>query len=1024
MTPNRPERRSPRSVVITLAAVCFGLGLISPPAAGAVAPAAAVPTVGDSIEVAPAVAQDTSKPLREMPVIPPSRDGAAPENRPVPEARQEALSESTARPQVSPFAPVPQTPLPMPGTRANFEGMQQPNGYYPPDTNGDVGPREYVQIVNTSFAVYAKDGTLLYGPANNNTLWGGFGGDCQNQNDGDPIVQYDQLADRWLISQFAVSGATNLECVAVSVTSDPLGAYYRYAFDYGDLFPDYPKIGVWPDGYYVTYNVFDDDGFVGVKVCSLERRAMLVGAPASQQCADLAEAFSLLPADVDGPTPPPVGAPNYVVGLNWSDNDKLTQYKFHVDWDNPADSTFSAPIDIPVAPFTPACTGVFRGRCVPQPGTAVLLESLGNRTMYRLAYRNFGDHESLVTNQTVAVDNNPGLSSQLGIRWYEIRSPGAATPVLHQEGTSVSPSSGEFRWMASMAMDKQGNIGMGYSSSSTTLFPSINYIGRLASDPLGIMVFDEGTIQVGAGSQTGASARWGDYTGTNVDPVDDCTFWHTNQYLKETSERNWSTRIASFALPGCEGNATVPKAPQNVNATSGLGQVAVDWDPPADNGGMAVVGYRVTASPGGATCETLVGVDPDPTACTVPGLTDGTAYTFGVEAFNAMGASPAALAGPVTPGSSLVSLTPVRVADTRLGEPVAFPVDKVPVPAGTSLAIPIAGSFGVPVDAPAVSLNVTAVQPTAAGHLRVYPCGQALPTSSNVNFTAGQRVPNAVLTAVGTGGEVCVYTSATTDLVVDLNGWLPIGAGFTAQPPQRIADSRPDAPEAQPPDKGMIPAGSTLEVPVGGQFGVPIDAAAVSLNVTVIGPVGAGHATVFPCGVTKPNASTLNFVAGQLVANAAITPLGAGGKVCIYTTTEMNIAVDLNGWFQGPPGFTPQTPVRVADTRAGMPVAFPLPKATLQAGAVMEIPIGGQFGVPGDAGGVSLNVTAIAPNGAGHLTVYPCGQPQVSSNLNFVAGQVVPNAVLTGLGAGGKACVISSSTTDLAVDLNGWFPAN
>ncbi|MDQ1248654.1 MAG: hypothetical protein QG597_3027, partial [Actinomycetota bacterium] len=882
---------------------------------------------------------------------------------------------------------------------------------------------EYVQIVNTSFAVYAKDGTLLYGPVNNNTLWGGFGGECQNQNDGDPIVQYDQLADRWLISHFAVSGADNYECVAVSATGDPLGAYHRYAFNYGQEFPDYPKIGVWPDGYYITYNVFDDTGFVGVKVCSFERRAMLVGAPAGEICVDLPEAWSLLPSDVDGPTPPPTGAPNYVVGLNWFDNDKLTEYKFHVDWDTPANSSFSAPIDIPVAPFTPACTDVNRGRCVPQPGTAVLLESLGNKTMYRLAYRNFGDHESLITNQTVALDGNQGLSAQLGVRWYEIRSPGAASPVVHQEGTAASPTAGQFRWMASMAMDKQGNIGMGYSSSSTTLFPSINYLGRLAGDPLGTMPYDEGTIMTGGGSQTGASARWGDYTGTNIDPIDDCTFWHTNEYLPATSARDWSTRIASFKFPGCSGAAAVPGAPQNPQAASGLGQVSVRWSAPASDGGMAITGYRVTAAPGGASCETQVGVDADPLTCTVAGLTDATAYTFEVTAANGLGDGAAATVGPVSPGSSLVSIPPVRVADTRLGSPVAFPVSKAPLPAGSTLEVPIAGLFGVPADAPAVSLNVTVVAPVTSGHLTVFPCGKGKPTSSNVNFLAGQKVPNAVVTAVGAEGKVCVYTSSTTDVVVDLNGWLPVGAGFNAQDPQRIADTRP-GPVLFPPSKVQIPAGGTMEVPVGGQFGVPLDAAAASLNVTVIGPAGSGHLTVYPCGTSKPLASTLNFVAGQVRANAAIAALGAAGKVCVYTTTATNVAVDLGGWFRGTPGFTPIVPVRVADTRAGMPVAFPLPKAPLAAGAVMEVPVAGLFGVPSEAGGVSLNVTVIGPAEAGHLTVYPCGSPQEASNLNFVAGQIVPNAALTGLGTAGKVCLVSSSTTNVAVDLNGWFPAN
>ena len=443
----------------------------------------------------------------------------------------------------------------MPAPLQNFAGVDNVNGYYPPDTNGDVGLHHYVQIVNASFAVYSKTGALLYGPVDNNTVWSGFGGPCETTNDGDPIVQYDTLADRWLISQFAgirVTDGTKYECVAISQTGDPLGPYYRYAFAYGTDIPDYPKIGVWPDGYYVTYNMFNATGtaYNGFKVCALDRAKMLIGAPATQQCFDKAEEWSLLPADLDGHRPPPAGSPNYVLGEHWSDQDKLTLYRFFVDWNTPANSTLAGPIQIKVNPFTWACSDVLRGRCVPQPDTAVKLESLGSKAMYRLAYRNFGTHESLVVNHSVALDSNPGLTSQLGIGWYEIRSPGT-TPVVYQEGTSASSTAGQFRWMGSVAMDHSGNIALGYSSSSTTLYPSIHYIGRLATDPLGTLPYDEGLIKAGTGSQTGSSARWGDYTAMQVDPSDDCTFWYTNEYLETTSEKGWKTQIASFRFPEC-----------------------------------------------------------------------------------------------------------------------------------------------------------------------------------------------------------------------------------------------------------------------------------------------------------------------------------------------------------------------------------------------------------------------------------------------------------------------------------------
>ena len=540
-------------------------------------PIAFADSAGAEPTVIRAAAHDTSPPLRDIKATATVHGGMAPINPPMPEARVQALQQSIAqhpslkaKPSTNQVIHAALAATPMPALIQNFAGISNigsgrgGRGYYPPDTNGDVGPNHYVQMVNVRFAVYSKTGTLLYGPVDNNTLWAGFGGPCETENSGDPIVQYDILADRWVISQFAVPAGDKFECVAVSKSGDPLGEYYRYAFPYGTDMPDYPKLGVWPDGYYVTYNMFDGttDDFKGMKTCALERSKMLIGAQANQVCFDnpypavgqVKSEWSLLPADVDGHTPPPAGSPNYVLGEHWDDTSKLTMYRFSVDWTNPENSTFAGPIYLSVAPYTPACIDVFRNRCVPQPakwhGYVALLESLGGRTMYRLAYRNFGSHESLVVNHSIALDDNPGLTKQIGLRWYEIRSPGT-TPQVYQEGTSASETPGQFRWMGSIAMDHSGNIALGYSSSSTTLFPSINYIGRLATAPLGTMPFAEGLIKAGTGAQTGTGARWGDYTAMQVDPVDDCTFWYTNEYYETTSWKGWKTQIASFKFPEC-----------------------------------------------------------------------------------------------------------------------------------------------------------------------------------------------------------------------------------------------------------------------------------------------------------------------------------------------------------------------------------------------------------------------------------------------------------------------------------------
>ena len=417
----------------------------------------------------------------------------------------------------------------------------------PPDTNLAVGASQVVQWVNESFAVFDKSTRAIAAgfPKAGNTVWAGFGGGCETNNDGDPIVQYDKAANRWILTQFSVSTLPYLQCVAVSTTSDATGTYNRYAFSYGNTqFPDYPKLGVWPDAYYISFNIFNNARtFAGSKVCAYDRAAMLAGAAATQQCFQLSNSFGgLLPSDLDGATAPPAGSPNYF--MNFGSN-SLNLWKFHVDFATPTSSTLTGPINIPVAAFSPACGG---GACIPQPGTRQKLDSLADRLMYRLAYRNFVDHESMVVNHSVKVSGNRH-SQVVGIRWYEIRNPTNAAPAVFQQGT-YSPPDATSRWMGSIAMDKVGNIAMGYSASSASVFPSIRYTGRVPTDALGTMQA-ENTILAGSGSQLSNLSRWGDYSALAVDPVDDCTFFYTTEYLKASGTFNWSTRIASFKFPGC-----------------------------------------------------------------------------------------------------------------------------------------------------------------------------------------------------------------------------------------------------------------------------------------------------------------------------------------------------------------------------------------------------------------------------------------------------------------------------------------
>jgi hypothetical protein len=482
---------------------------------------------------------------------------------------------------------------------SNFEGVNNVNGVLPPDTNGDVGPNHYVQMVNLAFAIYDKSGTKLYGPVNGNTLWQGFGGPCETTNDGDPIVQYDHLADRWMMSQFALPRYPRgpfYQCIAVSQTPSPLGAWNRYEFQISSSkLNDYPKFGVWPDGYYMSINQFQCNIFgcswAGQGVIAFERDQMLAGGSARMVYFDLyntdANLGGMLPADLDGPAPV-AGTPNPFVQMDddaWGYSpDQLQIWNFHVDWNNPSGSTFQHNVDLGVAAFDSNLCGYARN-CIPQPG-GTKLDAISDRPMYRLQYRNFGSYQTLVTNQTVDVGGD-----HAGVRWYELQNSGGGWSIA-QQGTYAPDNA--HRWMGSVAMNGAGDMALGYSVSSTSISPSIRFTGRLASDPLGDMNVAEGTIINGSGYQTHSSGRWGDYSMMAVDPTDDCTFWYTTEYYNGVSSAGWQTRVGSFTLGSC-GTVDNPPSVTITNPAGGAtvsGTVTVTANASDDNGVTSVT-YNV-----------------------------------------------------------------------------------------------------------------------------------------------------------------------------------------------------------------------------------------------------------------------------------------------------------------------------------------------------------------------------------------------------------------------------------------------
>jgi hypothetical protein len=464
---------------------------------------------------------------------------------------------------------------------AHFPGVGA-NGNVPPDPNIAVGPNHIVQTVNTRIAVYSKTGVLAAGyPKSLSSIWTALGGACATNNAGDPIVQYDRLANRWLVFQIGSLSSPYSQCYAISTSGDPTGSYNLYSYNFGSNLPDYGKFGVWPKttnsatagAYLATYNLFANaQTGVGAYLCAMDRAAMIAGsASPALVCYTIANDYSFLPVDLDGATPAPDSSPAHFI-TNETDT-SLRLYKMTPNFVTPSSSTLSAPIDIPVASYSMACGG---GTCIPQRGTTNLLDSLGDRLMYRFAYRNFGSYEAFLVNHAIT------SGAAVGIRWYELRNL-SSTPLLYQSGT-FAPNDGNYRWMGSMAMDKNGDIALGYSISGSNLYPSVNVATRLSTDPLGQMS-NETQFLAGTGAETGPHTRWGDYSAMRIDPSDDCTFWYSNEYYTSVAAANsftWSTMIGSLKLSGCGatastqpltvaivGSGTVTSNPAGISCSSG-----------------------------------------------------------------------------------------------------------------------------------------------------------------------------------------------------------------------------------------------------------------------------------------------------------------------------------------------------------------------------------------------------------------------------------------------------------------------
>lgn len=514
--------------------------------------------LAQQVEVIPEVNHGLSIPVRMMPYEPLSGLTVRP--------RPQVASANVPGPDIEQADPVLQEVTgPLVSTTAGLNilgvgnGFVGPNGTFtvqvaPPDTNAAVGATQVVETVNLSYAVFNKTtGSVAAGPISINHLWNGVDSSCSNGgNLSDPMVLYDQQSGRWVVEIITVRSPFKF-CWAVSTSGDATGTYNAYAFTDTVGLPDYAKIGVWTDAYYLSARQFGRVFYKGPKACAADRAKMIAGAAATMQCFQInnTSADGMLPSNLDGASAPPAGSPNYFLLLPLPDSGTATSlelFKFHVDFTTPANSILTGPTTITVASYTEA--GSFSGS-VPQAGTTQKLDGLGFSLMHRLAYRNFPSasppHESLVVTHNIAVGSL--TARRYAPRWYEIRSPGT-TPAVFQQGT-FSPDA-TFRWAASIAMDKVGNIALGYSASSSSINPQIRYTGRVPTDTHGTME-TEAMIFAGNGSQSGQGLyRWGDYSSMAIDPVDDCTMWYAQEYIPSTGAFNWATRLFSFKFPSCQ----------------------------------------------------------------------------------------------------------------------------------------------------------------------------------------------------------------------------------------------------------------------------------------------------------------------------------------------------------------------------------------------------------------------------------------------------------------------------------------
>ena len=973
---------------------------------------------------------DTSRPLREVRPVPTTRPATRERESEIP-PHQPSSTSSASAPDAVVQAEAPQAPMPAPSR--SFEGLGNVDGSTPPDMNGDVGPDHYVEVVNASFAVYDKTGTKLYGPAGINTLWSGFGGLCETTNEGDPIVQYDQLADRWVITQLAFDRTLAgdpvgpyFECVAVSTTSDPTGSYHRYAFPLdATRLADSPKLGVWPDAYYMTVDQFDDacgGCFVGAAAIAFDRGEMLDGQDASLVYKDLGVSYyGMLPADLHGSTPPPAGAPAPFVQIDddaWIGypHDQLELWSFDVDWAAPQDATFTNDGMLVTAAFDSSMCGYAR-TCVRQLGTTQRIDAVSDRLMYRLAYRRFSDRESLVVDHTVDVNG----ADRGGVRWYELtRTTGSWG--IRQQGT-YAPADGNTRWIGSAAMDGSGNLAVGYSVSGPGTYPSIRYAGRLAGSPLGQLPQGETTLQAGGGSQTGG-ARWGDHSSLSVDPSDDCTFWYVNEYYPASDPDGWHTRVGSFTFPSCGPPPTIdafappsgtPGTSVGITGTNLNGATAVKFAGTSASFTVDSATHVTATVPGGAADGPISVVTPRGTAASatafdvipIPTLSSfgplsgpvGTLVTLFGTNLSEIGT---VAFGGVPSSFTVVSPTQLRATvppAARTGKITATSAGGTATSAATFKVLPRITSFSPPGGAAGVSVTITGSGFTDVSAVKFN--GVA---ASGVTVDSETQI-TAVVPAGGTTGKISVVTAGGTATSAASFGVVPTISGF--------------APGSAAPGTFVVVDGTgfggVTSVKVNGIRAVFAILSKTQLRLTVPMIATTGTLAITTVGGTATSPGTL-FVTPRVVS---FTPVAApvGAKVTIAGNAFAGATSVLFDGVLAVPATVTATTITVfvpAAAETGK-LTVVTPSGTGQSAAAFRVlPRIASFGPPSGPVGTTVTITGsgFTDVSAVRFNGVAASSPSVDSSGQITA--VVPAGATSGkitvVTAGGAALSPASFT--------------